>query len=273
VIELLGEGAWSKVYRARPRETASDAPADYALKLAKTIDGRLATAARLLQREARVARMIAHPHLTSVLAAHLRRPPYYLVLPFLEGASLQAALEAAERLAIPHALWIARQAATALQALHEQGWVHGDVKPSNLLIAADGHTTLLDLSLARRADGHGGRSDAPWAGTLAYAAPETFGTLLPYGPASDVYSLGATLYEMWTGSRPFPATTAGELAQAHLNAPPPDPRRHNPRLPHRAVRLLRSMLAKEPTERPVGAELVAWLMDLEIDTFDDRWAA
>jgi eukaryotic-like serine/threonine-protein kinase len=77
---------------------------------------------------------------------------------------------------------------------------------------------------------------------------------------------------MLTGVLPFPTTVAADLAQAHLCEPPPDPRRHNPRVTVRVVRLLRRLLAKQPERRPTGAELVARLADAEIETFDERLA-
>jgi serine/threonine protein kinase len=270
IVELLGEGTWSLVYRARPKERSERAPSDYAVKVAKpSVDPALAL--QLLRREARVGQSLSHPHLACVLAAHLRRAPHYLLMPFIAGVSLQTVLTVGAPLPLPHALWIARQVAEALQALHEHGWLHGDVKPANILVASDGHATLRDLSLAVRAEE--ANAEEALTGTLVYAAPEVFGTVLQRGPASDVYSLGVTLYQLLTGELPFPAGSAAELAQAHLHEPPPDPRLHNPRVTNRLARLLKKLLAKQPAQRPTGAALVAWLADLEIDTFGERSAA
>lgn len=273
VVELVGAGTWSQVYRARPLGASDQSPSDYALKVARPSAAGLATAVRLLAREALVAQSLSHPHLTCVLSAHLRRPPHYLVLPFLEGVTLEAALAAAAPLPMPHAFWLARQTTEALHALHGQGWLHGDVKPSNILVSPTGHATLVDLSLARRADGSESGPGAAWAGTLAYAPPESYSCVTTPGPAGDIYSLGVTLYQMLTGVLPFPSDSAADLAEAHLRELPPDPRRFNPRLPPRAARLLRSLLAKQPDERPTAPDLAAWLAELEIDTFDERFAA
>ena len=272
VVELLGEGAWSRVYRARPRDRSPCAPSDYAIKVAR-LSQETATSWRLLRREAQVGQAVSHPHLACILAAHLKRPPYYLVMPFVEGVSLQATLAAVKQLPAPQALWIVRQTAEALHALHEQGWLHCDIKPSNILVSPDGYTTLLDLSLAAPLAETQAGGEMPLTGTLAYAAPEVFGTVIHRSPASDAYSLGVTLYQMLTGVLPFPATSAAELAQSHLCEPPPDPRRHNPRLTTRLTRLLWKLLAKQPELRPTGGELVSVLANLEIDTFTERFAA
>jgi serine/threonine-protein kinase len=108
---------------------------------------------------------------------------------------------------------------------------------------------------------------------MAYAAPEAFSSLEEVGSPSDVYSLGVTLFRMLTGTLPFATCAAPDLAAAHLRSAPPDPRRFNPLLPTRVVRLIRKMLAKQPSRRPRAAELVAWLADLEIDTLDERVVA
>ena len=271
--ELLGEGRWSRVYRARPRGLPPDAPADYAVKLVRADPVGCDGGVQRLQREALVAREVAHPNLTCILSAHLNRPPYYHVMPCLSGATAQAALEAVPQIPAPHALWIARQAAEALGALHQRGWLHSDIKPGNLFVARDGHTTVLDLGLARRLESAECRAARVVAGTLAYAAPESFEPLAELGPAADVYSLGVALYHLLTGRLPFAAATPSALIAAHLHEVQPDPRELIPHLPDRVARLLRRMLDKVAARRPPTVVLAARLADLEIDTFLARWAA
>lgn len=274
VVQLLGEGLWSHVYRAKPVGSEAEAHLDYAIKVARQdadTDG--ATAIRLIRREASVGRAVAHPHLTCILSSHVSQSPHYLVMPYLEGVTLEAALDEVGIVLTPHALWIARQAAQAIQALHEHGWLHSDVKPHNIFVTQQGHVTLLDLGLSRRIGHAECAGDGPLAGTMAYAAPEAFSSIEEIGPPSDIYSLGVTLFRMLTGTLPFAASAAPELAAAHLRSTPPDPRRLNPLLPTRVVRLIGRALAKQPSRRPRAAELVAWLADLEIDTFDERFVA
>ena len=276
VVELLAEGPWSRVYRARPQGAGDPSASDYAVKVARPPDARgdqQGVAAALIRREAHVGRAVAHRHLTSILSSHVAEAPHYVVMPYLEGATLEEALEAVTAVPLAHGLWILRQTAQAVQALHRAGWLHSDIKPDNIFVSPNGHVTLLDLGLARRIDRAECAPDAPFAGTLAYAAPESFSTIDGTGPASDIYSLGITLFRTLTGALPFAGDEPEELAEAHLHRTPPDPRRFNPTLPGRVVRLLRRMLAKQPERRPAAAELIAWLADLEIDVFDDRCVA
>jgi len=273
LAELLGEGRWCRVYRARPSTRDPATPADYALKLAKRSAGADLVAIRLLQREAVVAREVSHPNLTSILSARVRRPPFYVVMPYLPGQTLEAALADHQLLPWKQAAHIARQTADALAALHSAAWLHSDVKPGNIFVGASGHVTLLDLGLARKVGGVGGSDGSALAGTLAYTAPESFSTLVELGPALDVYSLGVTLYRMVTGVLPFPQTDPAALAAAHLHHRPPSPKVFNPALDKVAVEWLEGMLEKQPSQRPTLDELAVWLGAYEADPADRRVAA
>jgi len=270
LAELLGEGRWCQVYRARPASRGVGEPADYAVKLVKPAADPDALAIRLLQREAIVAREVSHPNLTSILSARLRRSPCYVVMPYLEGQPLDASLARKQRLTGSDAIRIVRQTAEAMTALHAEGWVHSDVKPDNIFVSSTGHVTLLDLGLARRIGRPGGAEASALAGTLAYSAPESFTSLAELGPALDVYSLGVTLYRMVTGVLPFPQTDAAALAAAQLHHNPPNPRLFNPSLDDATVQILDGMLDKRPERRPVLGDLVAWLEELDQPKTDDR---
>lgn len=267
LLQMIGQGEWTDVYRGQPRQNGP-ATADYAVKVLKPQYQHDPLAISLLRREVLVASRVRHVHLTSVLSHHTHSPPYYLVSPYLPGASLRAALRQAERLAVPHALWIARQVTEALEALHACGWRHADVKPENILVGPNGHATLLDLGLAERIEDTA--SGNAVKGSPAYWSPETCRDDLPCGAASDVYSLGVTLYESLTGRCPYAAASASAMAAAHLEAELPDPRAAAPQMGPRVARLLRAMLDKNPAQRPTARQLIDRLVELEIDTLRER---
>ncbi len=272
LVELAGEGSLSRVYRARPAETATDRPALHALKMLHSHWEDDPRAVSLFRREAAVGRLVVNPHLISILSAHVLESPYCVVMPWLEGSTLAGHLAGAS-LDLPVILWTARQVAEALEALRLAGWMHGDVKPSNTFISPEGHVTLLDLGFARRPDETGSVVDRCVLGTCNYIAPETITSALRTDIRSDIYSLGVMLFEMLSGRLPFLGDDAAELAIQHKQAAVPDLRRLAPHLPTGIVRLVREMLAKEPLRRPqTPREVIDRLAALEIDTFAQRSA-
>jgi serine/threonine-protein kinase len=272
LVSLLGQGLWSRVFRARPRDLPADRPADYAVKL---VDGHVAQgllATRLLRREATVARNLSHPHLIAVLSADADHDPPYLVMPLLEGATAQEAVRRTGPFTPPHALWITRQAAEALRALHQAGWLHADVKTGNIHISPQGHVTLFDLGFALRLQSGDCAPGGEIRGTPAYTAPEMYSPSVHVDDRCDIYSLGVSLYEMLTGKTPFQGQLPEQLARAHIQQPAPSPRRLSPGLCPGITKLLQAMLAKEPLRRPDANELIARLTELEIATLEERVA-
>lgn len=269
--EQLGAGSTTRVHVARPINCRLEGPADYAVKRIAPSHAADPLAVGMLQREAFVGRHVSHPHLAPVLAAHVDAPPYYFVMPLLSGETLARRLTGLTPLEAAEALWIARQAAEALAALHRAGWRHGDVKPANLFVASSGHVTLIDLGFARRIP-EPADSIEPFCGTPAYTAPECFCPALRVTEQADVYNLGVTLFEMLAGRRPFDSEEPELLAKAHAQTTPPDLRHLVPAAPTEVAQLIRRMLAKEPLRRPSSRELVEELVHLEIECFDLRAA-
>jgi serine/threonine protein kinase len=270
LVRLVAEGALARLYQARPAESR-DRPALYALKLLRERWHESPEAVACLRREAMLGRSVSHAHLVSVLAAHVNEPPYYLVMPWLQGATLAARLAGGWRPALSAALWISRQIAEALAALHADGWMHADVKSSNVLVSGDLHATLLDLGFARRVEETANLADRPVVGTAHYVAPEMITSVWGADIRSDIYSLGVLLYELLAGRLPFPGGDLSTIVRAHRDAWPQPLRHLAPHVPHDVAWLVHEMLAKDPLRRPqTPRELAERLIRLEIATLAER---
>jgi len=267
----ISQGQFCQVFRARPIATQPNESSDYVVKRLRAELEHLPWAVEMLQREAIVGRQVCHPHLLPVLEGSVTTAPYFVVMPYLTGTTLDNIVRQTAPLDVPRSIWIARQLADALAALHEARWLHADIKPANVLHSASGHITLLDLGFARPIDRPGCIADRPLVGTYAYVAPELFTSRLQADERSDIYSLGVTLFEMLTGERPFAGNDSAQLAEAILQRPAPDVRTLQPQVPASVSALVRSMLAKEPLRRPQTArQLMDSLVAVEIETFADR---
>lgn len=268
LVALLGAGRFCQVFRARPL-ASDDSAANYAVKVLSETWAADPRGLELLSREAHVGRKVSHPHLLPILASSLREAPYFLVMPCLEGETLARRL-ARGRLQAPQALWIARQIAEALGALEAEGWLHGDLKPANIMLSPTGHATLFDLGFARSTKEAGSVADRPLVGTLHYVAPELITSALAVDARSDFYSLGVMLFEMLAGRLPFDSQDGLEVARLHREGIASDIRTLVPDLPPSVSKLLRRLLAKDPLRRPQTAqELVNRLVTLEIGSLDE----
>ncbi len=270
LVEFVAEGSLARIYRARPAG-AADRTAAYAVKMLRPCWQDDPEAVRLLRREGQVGQSVSHPHLVPILSASVSETPRMLVMPWLEGGSLRTRLDAGMRFDIPQTLWIARQTAEALDALHAASWTHGDVTPGNIHVSPTGHVTLIDLSFARRGEEIGSVADRPIMGTGSYIAPEYFSSALRSDIRSDIYSLGVVLFEMFSGRLPYMGKDLAELATQHRQSAPADLTSLAPSVPREVVRLVQRMMAREPLRRPqTPRELIDRLASLEISTFSYR---
>jgi serine/threonine-protein kinase len=278
LVRLLAEGNFTRVYQARPA-AGPDGEADgdespqrqacYVLKALRKEWWRDPAAIDMQRREAWVGGKVSHPNVLPVLSTSVQEPPFYVVMPLVDGVPLSQVLAEQGSLVIPLALWIARQVAEGLEALfNATGMIHADVKPANILVAAAGHATLIDFGFAQSPAEASHWAMRPLTGTLAYIAPEMLTSTLAAGPRSDLYSLGVTLYEMLTGRRPWDSDDPGELATMHREAKPADIRGWRADVPEAVAELVQTMLAKDPLRRPANArELASRLVRLEIECF------
>jgi serine/threonine protein kinase len=226
----------------------------------------------LLRREARVGLRVRHPNLVPFLAAHLDEAEPFLVMERLAGESVRERLRREYRVEIADAVWIVRQTAQALAALHHAGYLHGDIKAENLCLTGDGNVVLIDLGFAHR-PGENDRflADGYILGTPNYLAPELCGEEPADGFAADLYSLGVLLFELLTGEYPFPTGTLNQVLARHHSDPPADIRTKR-RIPARLARLVERLLARRAEDRPTARSVVAALVGMEIETLGRRAA-
>ena len=250
----LGEGATGSVHLA-----VRDDGLEVALKVLKRALSADPTYLARFRREARVATEVQHGHLVQVLEFGEDDGFAFLATAFLDGGSLAELIEREERLPLADCTRVAAEIAAGLGALHEHGIVHRDVKPSNVLLDRSGATALTDFGLAR---GHAYTvltRPGQVLGTLDYLAPE-----LIQGkeatPASDVYGLGCLVYECATGVAPFADRGVFEVAVAHLEEEPPDPRERRDALSEEFAWALLRALEKDPALRPPTAISYAHLL-------------
>jgi hypothetical protein len=251
---LIGRGGMAEVYygwdEALQRPVA-----------AKLLDSRFRanqTYARRFVQEARAIATWRHENIVQVYYAGVEDELYYFAMEYIEGQDLSRLMAgyAESGRKVPHdeVLKIGRAVAAALDYAHQRQVVHRDVKPSNIMIAANGRIVLTDFGLAL--DAHTG-SIGDTFGSPHYIAPEQARNSSQAIPQSDLYALGVILYELLTGAVPFDDPSATSLALQHLLTPPPPPRSLNPDLNEATEAVLLRALSKQPPARyATGAALM-----------------
>jgi Tol biopolymer transport system component len=268
ILAPIGAGGLGEVYKARDERLKGDV----AVKVLPASYSQDAERLRRFEHEAQAAGGLNHPNITAVydLGSHEGAP--YIVTELLEGETLRARL-AGGAIPVRKAIDYAIQTARGLAAAHEKGIVHRDLKPENLFVTNDGRVKILDFGLAKLTQPEGpaaGHTNLPTApantepgvvmGTLGYMSPEQVKGK-PTDQRSDLFSFGAILYEMLSGSRAFHRDSAAETMSAILREEPPDLSTTNKSVQPGLERIVRHCLEKNPEERFYSARDVAF--DLE----------
>ena len=259
---MIGEGGMAEVWRARHVHLDKDV----AIKImAKHLVGDAKFEARFLQ-EAKAMARLQHPHIVGATDFFIEQGAYCLVMPYLGGGSLADLLDSRLPLEIAQALSIAVQILSALDHAHQNGIIHRDVKPSNILLDQTGQAFLADFGIALLMGEDRKTKTGTAIGTPHYMSPEQIMRPKTMDHRSDVYSFGCVLFEMLTGRPPFDATeedgdTDLLVKTAHLQSAPPTPRSLNPRLPVAVEATLLKALAKDPAHRFLGCAAFATALE------------
>lgn len=237
--EVIHRTATSEISAAQPADSAGNPRWDYVVKSAvdaqKNPESR-----RQVDQSVAVASEVAHPNLVPLLDGAVTGVSPYLVMPRLGGVTLGAHFSESPEVALPVALWFVRQIAQACEALHAAGWIHGDIKPDNVIVGPRGHVTLIDLGFAARVHAPLGKL---FRGTPQYASPELIDGSVAALPAMDVFSLGRILWQALVKTE-----SAGSAQQAPV------------------AELIEVMVSDDPAKRPDAAAVVKGLLRLEIET-------
>jgi serine/threonine-protein kinase len=203
-------------------------------------------------REARLAGRLSHPNVVRVYDAGEADGRPFIVMEYVSGNSLAEA----GRLQAEQAVELGVQACAGLQHAHDAGLVHRDVKPANLLVRDDGVLKIADFGIARAAESTRHTQAGTLLGTAAYVAPEQIAGA-DATPASDVYSLGAVLYELVTGRPPYAFSSLGELAAQQAEGSITPVRDIEPAVPREVEAAVMHALARDPSFRPTSAAELA----------------
>jgi eukaryotic-like serine/threonine-protein kinase len=270
LTELVGTGGMSSVYKAH--DTLLER--NVALKILHDHYSDDEEFVERFRREARAVAQLSHPNIVTVIDRGESGRRQFIVFEYIDGENLKELLVRSGRLPIERALELALEVAWGLAFAHDNGLVHRDVKPQNVLLNGDGKAKVTDFGIARSRDvEHGVTQTGTVLGTSNYIAPEQ-ATGQPVDTQTDVYSLGVVLYELIAGDVPFPGESFVSVAMKHVNEPPPnllDVRRN---VPLRVAAAVDRALEKDPRQRfpsmaAFAAELQACLAELDGDEAGD----
>ncbi len=248
LVELLGSGGMAEVYLAHDEVLDRDV----ALKILRHQYAEDEQFVERFRREARSAAGLSHPNIVSIYdQGRSEDGAYYIAMEYVPRGTLKERISRYGALDPDAAAGVALQIADALQAAHEKGVIHRDIKPQNVLVTRTGDVKVTDFGIARAASSTVTATSAV-LGTAGYMSPEqAMGK--PVGPRSDLYSLGVVLYEMLTGELPYSAENPVALSMKHVNEPPRSPREVNPEIPEALDALTVKLLAKNPEDRYASA--------------------
>ena len=251
LVERLGAGGMGVVYRARQKSLDREV----AVKLLS--DGPWASAAFVerFRREARAAARLEHPNIVAIHEIGSRDELNYFSMALVRGPNLVQLLERDGPMPPREAARLMRTIAEALHYAHRLGVLHLDLKPGNVLIDAQGEPQVADFGLARRIDTHLAIDAEEVSGTPSYMAPEQIQPQRArLSTATDIYGMGAILYELLTGQPPFLADTPRQTLELALNGRVRRPRRYRPGIPKDLEAICLTCLARDPDRRYSSAQ-------------------
>ena len=256
ITQLISRSGMSSVYKATDLSTGNSVALKVPFMEFESDPGLYSR----FEREEAVGKVLDHPYILRVVPVeHKSRP--YIAMEFLEGQTLRQRLSSGGRLPVAEALNIAGRICEALDYMHRQDMVHRDLKPENIMLCTDGSLRIMDFGIVkvsgmRRLTFSG---FSPALGTPDFMAPEQVKGKRG-DQRTDIYSLGAVLFEMITGTVPFEGSTPFQIMNARLTGDPPAPRSINPDIPTEVEEIVLHAMQRNPEDRyPSAAAMKAEL--------------
>jgi serine/threonine protein kinase len=244
IEELLCHGSMAAVYEA----TQLSLQRTVALKVLADEFGEDPVFRERFKREGVLQAKLDHPHIVAIYEAGEAEEGLFLAMCLIRGPTLKEIIVPQEGLDTGRALHLLRAVAEGLDAAHEVGLIHRDVKPQNILIGADDHAYLADFGLTKGVGGATLTGSGQFIGTIDYVCPEQVRGV-GVCPQSDVYGLASVLYECLTGEVPYPKNSDAAVLYAHAAEPPPSVTERRPDLPHEIDDVIAKGMAKASDDR------------------------
>jgi hypothetical protein len=255
LIAMLGRGGMGEVYRADDLTLDQPVALKFLPAAVGADDGSLAR----FHNELRVARQVSHKNVCRLYDIGEADGHRFLTMEYIDGEDLASLLRRIGRLPQDKAVQIARQLCAGVAAAHERGVLHRDLKPANVMIDGEGNARITDFGIATAAADVAAEAAAEAAGTPQYMAPELFAGR-PASPRSDIYALGLTLYELFTGKRAVDGRTLGDLRQLHESGAVTPPTALVRDLDPTIERAILRCTDRDPDRRPPSALAVAAML-------------
>ncbi len=242
ILELIGSGGMADVYKAKDHKLNRFV----AVKVLKSEFSSDSVFVSKFKAEAQAAAGLMHPNIVNVYDVGEENRMYYFVMELVEGITLKHYIEKKIRLTAKEAISIAIQVSMGIEAAHNNGIIHRDIKPQNIIISKEGKVKVADFGIAKAATSNTVTSHA--MGSVHYTSPEQ--ARGGYSDAkSDIYSIGITLFEMITGHVPFDGETTVAVAIKHIQEEMPSPRVYVPDVPISVERIIAKCCQKNPDRR------------------------
>ena len=254
VIDKVGSGGMSDVYRAKDHILGREV----AIKILKPEFSEDATFVAKFRTEAQSAAGLEHPNIVNIYDVGSENGMYYIVMEYVEGITLKTYIEKKGQLNFKEAISIAIQVGRGIEAAHQKGIIHRDIKPQNIIISTEGKVKVTDFGIARAASSNTIHADV--MGSVHYSSPEQARNGFVDGK-SDIYSLGIVMYEMVTGRVPFDGDNTVAIAIQHLQEEMVAPSAYAPDLPISLEKIILKATMKSTDRR--YATISDMLMDLK----------